>query len=171
MQRFWIESRHIHTSQVQLEGSDYHHICRVCRIEPGEHFELITDTTAHLCYVAQMQQVGHKKATACIVETRPLEPPRRPYIHLALAQARPHIMDRVIEKSVELGVHSVKIFTSQKSQRIKNLNPQRWQKIIHSTMAQCGRAHKMQVQTIPQLENFFCTALRTALRTRLRAVL
>lgn len=153
MQRFWIEKTALQQDHVRLTGATYHHICRVCRIEVGEHFELLAED--HKAYLVQMQSVGKKEATAKIIEQRQVEAPAQPQLHLALAFARPYIMDRVIEKSVELGVHSVQLFTSAKSQQLKNLKTPRWEKIIHTTMAQCGRAHKMQLSTAKNLEECF----------------
>ena len=149
MQRFWIDKNQLQGGQACITGDQYHHICRVCRIEAGEHFELLTE--GNTAYLVQMQNVGKKQALAQVIKERPIKAPPRPHIHLALAFARPHIVDRVVEKSVELGVHSVQLFASAKSQQFKNLKTQRWEKITCHTQAQCGRAHKMQLNTTKNL--------------------
>ena len=149
MRRYWIDSNQLHGDMVTLVGEDYHHIVDVCRQYPPAKFEVITeDGTAFL--VEMVQVTGGKKpsAQARVLETRNIPPLPRPHIHLVLSVCRFPVLEAILEKCVELGVHSVHLALSQYSflkteDKISPSRMERWHKIIRMATQQTGRGELM----------------------------
>lgn len=151
MRRYWLPSESfLPGGEVELTGDQLHHICRVCRQGLGDRFEVLQGTQAHLVEVIR---VDKKRAMAQILESRALPQAPRPHIHLALSLPRFATFEKVLEKSVELGVTSVHPFSSDFSfmkPKPKDLEKkvQRWQKIIVGATQQCGRGEFMTLTPI-----------------------
>lgn len=156
MRRYWIPEECISEAGIVISGEIFRHICGVCRREKGHQFELITDRG--VAYLVKLVEVGKKSAIACIESERNLPPLRKPEIHLALSFPRIAVFENLIEKSVELGIHSIHPFVSQysfvrskRSDRIKNKTT-RWHKILRSAQQQSGRANPLYLSDINSLE-------------------
>ena len=101
-------------------------------------------------YFVEIVDVQKNNAKAKIIETREIEKIKPPYVHLCISHPKFSTADKVIEKSVELGVSTLRIFTSDysyiKGNKKTSINKQnRWKKIIKSATQQCGRADLMQI--------------------------
>lgn len=148
MRRYWVPQEQIQNGLVTLKGDEYHHIIDVCRQDAGSKFEVLGDgRKAHL---VELVEVAKKSATAKILETREVKPLREPHIVLAISIPRYQVMDAVVEKAVEMGVHEIRPFFSEFSfVRKKNSLPEgkieRWEKIVKSATQQCGRGELMQI--------------------------
>lgn len=161
MRRYWIEKKSILNDQVFFDGETFHHIFDVCRQVEGSRFEVLTeDSEAKLVEVLKKEK---KSAIAKVISTRSIPTLPRPHIHLVMSVCRYPVMDAVIEKAVELGVSTIKTFTSDFSFIRKNdsLPPaklERWKKIIISATQQSGRGDLMSIESPKTfetiLENF-----------------
>lgn len=148
MRRYWVPQEQIQHDLVTLKGDEYHHIIDVCRQETGSKFEVLGDgRKAHL---VELVEIAKKSATAKILETREVKPLPEPHIVLAISIPRYQVMDAVVEKAVEMGVHEIRPFFSEFSfVRKKNSLPagklERWEKIVKSATQQCGRGELMRI--------------------------
>jgi 16S rRNA (uracil1498-N3)-methyltransferase len=154
LRRFWIEIKP--QGSITIDGELFHHIRDVCRFGVGDQFELLPgDETA---YLAKITELGKHKLQAAILSQRALEPLKKPHIHLALSVPRYSTVDFILEKSVELGVHTISLFTSDFSfpKKLSDLSEnrfQRWQKINKGAAQQSGRGTLMNLSTPTTLEN------------------
>ncbi|MEM7646448.1 MAG: 16S rRNA (uracil(1498)-N(3))-methyltransferase [Pseudomonadota bacterium] len=163
MRRYWIPGDFFTESEAVLTGDHFHHICIVCRQGVGDRFELIHDGKA---FFVEIIEQGKKKALAKILEERQIAELPKPLIHLALSLPKFQTLEKVLEKSVELGVHSLHPFTSNFSfakPKAKDLEKkqQRWQRIIQGATQQTGRGDLMsltEVTTLPVLLERFSKA-------------
>ncbi len=148
MRRYWIEKKIIFNDVVTFKDELFHHIFDVCRQEVGHHFEVLTeDSKAFLVEVISREK---KQAQAKIIESREIEKLPRPYIHIALSVSRYNVMDSIIEKAVEMGVHSILPFCSdfsfiRKPSNLPDGKLERWQKIVVSATQQSGRGDLMKI--------------------------
>ncbi len=146
MRRYWIEKKNILTPQtVKFESDLFHHIFEVCRQEKGSKFEVIIEGKA---YLVEATEILKKTALANIIEERVIATLPEPYLKLALCIPRFPVLESVLEKAVELGVHSIQLLTSdcsfiKSSEKISENKWDRWQKIIVSSTQQCGRGELM----------------------------
>lgn len=156
MRRYWIEQKNVFNDTVTFDGDLFHHIFDVCRQEKGSKFEVLFDGKA---YLVEATEVKKKTATATIIEERIVAVLPKPYLKLAICVPRFNVLESVLEKAVEMGVHSVQLLSSdysfiKSSEKISENKWDRWKKIIISATQQCGRGELMTlVEPIP-LQNF-----------------
>lgn len=147
--------------ELTIEGDLFHHIFDVCRLEVGSHFELL-DSKGNAHFV-EVKAVGKRNAVVELKSTRQLPPLPKPYLVLAMAVPRFPVLESVLEKAVELGVHEVQLFFSEYSfvrggDKISESRYDRWQKIIVSSTQQSGRGDLMRLLPpvkIPELFSRF----------------
>lgn len=161
MRRYWIEKKSILNDQVFFDGETFHHIFDVCRQVEGSRFEVLTeDSEAKLVEVLKKEK---KSAIAKVISTRSIPTLPKPHIHLVMSICRYPVMDAVIEKAVELGVSTIKTFTSdfsfiKKNDSLPQAKLERWKKIIISATQQSGRGDLMSIESPKTfetiLENF-----------------
>lgn len=119
----------------------FHHIVDVCRQENGSKFELLT--TDGFAYFGEIIELAKKTAQFKILEKREIAKLPKPYIHLAVSVPKISTLELILEKSVELGVHSIHPFFSDFSY-LRNIHSwpnknERWKKIVIGATQQCGR--------------------------------
>ena len=148
MRRYWIEKKIIFNDVVTFKDELFHHIFDVCRQEVGHHFEVLTEDSKD--FLVEVISREKKQAQAKIIESREIEKLPRPYIHIALSVSRYNVMDSIIEKAVEMGVHSILPFCSdfsfiRKPSNLPDGKLERWQKIVVSATQQSGRGDLMKI--------------------------
>ncbi len=153
MRRYWVPANAIQGDRILLNDDIYHHICGVCRQGLKSRFELIHNQKAYLVEIVELHK---KKALAEILEIRDMPPLPHPPIHLALSLPKFTTLEKVLEKSVELGVSKLHLFASDFSfmkPKSKDLEKktQRWQKIILGATQQTGRGELMELTPIRPL--------------------
>lgn len=149
MRRYWIPRENIEGHFIHIKDESFHHIVDVCRQQVGSRFEILGDgSKAHF---VEIKTLSKKTALAEILETRELPPRPRPDISLCLSFSRYPVMDAVVEKAVEMGVHRIQPVFSEFSfiRSPSSLSPgkaERWQKIILSATQQSGRGDLMKME-------------------------
>lgn len=113
LRRFWIDPSLMTGSQLRIEGDLFHHIREVCRFGTGDRFEVLPgDGKAHL---AEITAMGKRELRARVLSERDIEALKKPWIRLVLSVPRYPKVDFILEKCVELGVHTVSLFVSDHS--------------------------------------------------------
>lgn len=164
MRRYWIEPSDKQGDLIIFRGDLFHHVFDVCRQTTGSRFEVLTEGgTAHFVEVVR---VDRKQAEARILEERAIPPLREPLIHLALCVPRFPVMDAVVEKAVELGVHTIQPLLSDQSfvREISSLSrnkTERWEKIVRSATQQSGRGDLMKLRPARALRDWLPEINRT----------
>lgn len=153
MRRYWVPKEALQGELVDLSGDVFHHICVVCRQTVGNRFEVIVDSTAFFVEIIEQKK---KSAVAKVIEQRKIPELPKPHIHLALSLPKFTTLEKVLEKSVELGVHTLHLFHSDFSyMRPKSgelaKKQMRWQKIIKGATQQAGRGDLMSLTDIEPL--------------------
>jgi 16S rRNA (uracil1498-N3)-methyltransferase len=176
MRRYWIPLEAIQkiddSEEVELRGEILHHIRDVCRMHKGSKFEVLSeDGKARLVEIIEEQK---KISRARVLETREVPALPLPEIHLAISIPRFPVFEAVIEKAVELGVHSIHPFFSEfsfvrKQEDILEKKQERWQKIVLSATQQSGRGELLKIQRALPLEKLLSEFNRTGLSTGLFA--
>jgi len=156
LRRFWIEPQSLSGEQVHIDGDLFHHIRDVCRFGEGDHFEVLPGDGK--AYLAQITKMNKRDLLAQVKEDRVIEPLKKPWIHLALSVPRYPKVDFILEKSVELGVHTVSLFVSDHSfpRELKDVSESRmarFEKINRAAAQQSGRGELMHLSKPDTLEN------------------
>jgi 16S rRNA (uracil1498-N3)-methyltransferase len=148
VRRYWFEAKDKNKDGILLEGDNFQHICKVCRLDEGDQFEaLFGDGQALVCEITSRSK---KSAQAKLVSTRTIQPLARPHLVLALSIPKYPKLDFIVEKAVELGVERIQPFVSDRS-FIRDIDNSllerldRGRRIVESATEQCGRGDLMPI--------------------------
>ncbi len=127
-----------------LEGDEAKHLLLSRRIKVGEEIEMQdSQNKRFLCIVEKI----NKKSLA-FTPIKKLNTPAEYSTNIILCQAliAEQALDIIIQKSTELGVHEIVIFTADHSPRAARPEKmRRWEKIAKEAAKQCGRAKATQI--------------------------
>jgi 16S rRNA (uracil1498-N3)-methyltransferase len=154
MRRYFYDGQLQVGTGVSLQGDLFHHIFDVCRLQVGQHFELIIPQGR--AYLVVVETVEKKRGQVRVQEERAIPQLREPHIHVYLSFPKVPTFELIVEKSVELGVSSITPFLSDFShvrtrQQFPEMKIPRWQKIILQATQQSGRGDLMQIESVRTL--------------------
>jgi 16S rRNA (uracil1498-N3)-methyltransferase len=150
---------------IQLDNDASHHALRVLRLERGDLIELFNGDG--LRYPATLLDTDARAASVQIGS--PVEACTDSPLRLKLAQALPSgdKMDWVVEKAIELGVHSIQPLLSSRS--ILRLDASRtekrlahWRRIAIAACMQCGRDRVPEISAPVDLSRWLIDRRRVA---------
>jgi len=128
--------------KIVVEGQPAHHVMHVLRLRGGAELNVF-DGAGHEHH-AVLADIGRARITLEIGAAIPGD--RESSLHIFLAQgiARHDRMDLILQKAVELGVHTIQPLWMQRSQthlKGERLGKrlQHWQGVLISACEQCGR--------------------------------
>lgn len=155
MRRFWIESEYVSEEEVSFVGDLLHHIRDVCRMRVGHRFEVIP-AEKQTALLVEVIEIGKRNARAKILEERKIPEVPKPWLHLCISLPKFSTFDLIVEKSVELGIKSIRPLFSEYSfvrsaQKVTTQKQLRWQKIVKSATQQSGRGDLMSILPVDQL--------------------
>lgn len=150
MHRFFVSSDQIKDKEIYITGEDVNHIRDVLRCRPGEKIEVVCSGTV---YLSEIIDIGNKKISLKILNTRKgeNEPDIKIYLYQGLPKSKK--MDFIIQKAVEIGVGKIyPIITERTVVRINNKKKEkkrltRWSKIATEAAKQSKR------DKLPELGN------------------
>lgn len=156
MRRYFYEGAIATGTTLALQGDLFHHIFDVCRLQVGQHFELLSDDGR--AFLVVVESIGKKQAQVLVEEERILPMIKKPHLHLFLCFPKIPTFEAVVEKSVEMGVLSITPVLSDFSfVRTTNQFPTakvpRWQKIILQATQQSGRGDRLKIENVTSLES------------------
>lgn len=157
MRRYLTDQSLYLNSIVTISEDTFRHIHKVCRQDVGDKFELLNEGSDE-AFLAEVISVEKNHMQVRVINSRPLPDLKKPYIHLVLNFPKPQVFEDVIEKAVELGVHSLYPTLSDFSffktnEKIKD-KVSRWDKIVKSAMQQTGRFKPLKIHPAQDLESF-----------------
>lgn len=128
-----------------LSTEESKHIIRVLRLNTGDEIGILDGNGNK--YICQIAEPNPKKCVVSIKEVIAFEKPKV-QIHIAIAPTKQ--MERLewfLEKSTEIGITEITLFTSENSERVK-INEERLQKKLISAMKQSQRYHLPKLNTL-----------------------
>lgn len=148
MRRFWVLPENVSEFEVLFDGDSYNHLIKVSRMKVGDQAEVVFGEAKAL--TVELIEVSKKEARGKVVSSRALPVPQKPYLELAFCMPKPAVFEAVLEKSVELGVHSIQpLFNAnsffKKAADFKSAKWDRWEKIIQAATEQSGRGDLMKI--------------------------
>jgi len=144
--RFYHPTRLQAQQTIPLPDAIAHHAARVLRLRTGDAITLFDGHGGEYPAVLDIQG---KAAFAHLGDHNPREAESN--LHITLVQALPTSgkMDGIVEKAVELGVHTLVPVVAQRSpaqtQDRLHKRLEHWQRIVQAASAQCGRNRLMRV--------------------------
>ena len=164
MSRFFVDPSAVDGKYIYMtDKSDLHHMKKVLRMAPGDEMDISDGSEWE--YHVRLESMYDDEATLVILDKQKFA--REPRLHVTLYQGVPKAgkMEGIIQKCVELGVHSiVPVFMERtvvvdKGNFGKKLD--RWQKISDEAVKQCKRGIIPEVaeslkfkEMLPELANY-----------------
>lgn len=127
----------------QLDERSHHHLVNVLRARTGDALTLFNGDGQD--YSAKLTETSRRQSTVEVLNSQAnlSEAPRQVLLQQAIIKGER--MDWLIQKSVELGVHTIQLIHTERS--MVNLKGDRlskrlahWQGVVISACEQCGRA-------------------------------
>ncbi len=146
MRRFFIATDQLSKDESLLTGSDAHHLCAVLRLKAGDRIVVFDGSGRH--YQALIQSADRKKVKLAIEHRLPEQSESSLDLTLAQGFLKDKKMDLLVRQLTELGVTRLMPYFARRS--VPTPDPdrlraryQRWEKITHEAMKQCGRSRPM----------------------------
>lgn len=142
-----------------LSENEAHHATRVLRLREGETVEAMDGKGNQS--LATLRIKGGIPRLEYLETKASFSTPRKGKlflpIHIEMAVLKGDAMEWVVEKAVELGVHSLTpVLTDHTVVQMKSKGPEqfqeRWQKIADQALKQCGRLDQMEISLPISLE-------------------
>jgi 16S rRNA (uracil1498-N3)-methyltransferase len=147
--RFYLDSSL--ESPSTIEGSEFHHLVHVMRVERGDEIELVNGRGK--LARARIDTIHKDSASFFILKSQTYQKPVHS-IRIALALIRLERLEWAIEKATELGAEGFDLFRADESEK-KELNAhqlERLRSIVISAMKQCGRFYLPDIKVFPSLD-------------------
>jgi 16S rRNA (uracil1498-N3)-methyltransferase len=149
MHRFYLPPDQSRDNVLTLTGREAHHALHVLRVRPGERVAVLDGAGQEL--LCEVQKPGKDELQLRVAQRNGVPP--LPY-RITLLQAIPKgkIMDAIIQKAVELGVHRIVPLLSdrvvaQLDDEEGSARGEKWQLTAIEAIKQCGSAWLPQVET------------------------
>ena len=169
MHRFMVAPNNITNEEITLEGDDLKHLSQVLRLRPGDTIHVFDGSGIE--YEASIISSDKSRAIARINTS--FQNKTEPETRVTLFQGVPkgEKMELIIQKGVELGVHSiVPVITSRTVVKLNKKDSEkkaeRWTKISTEATKQCRRAYVPQIlepisfdEALVKAEDFSATLL------------
>ncbi len=143
MRRFFVEKILPIEGLISITGKEAKHIANVLRMKKGDAL-IIMDGKGQL-FESAIEKLDARAVDVKIIKSIPLSPPSPIEITFGQALIKSKNMDYLIQKTTELGIHSIHLFHSERT--VIKLKPDnisrkmgRWNEIIKSSCKQCGRS-------------------------------
>ena len=143
MPRFFVPDTGFSGDIVTLTGSDAHHISFALRMAVGEEITVCDmKGRSHTCRLTMLDGESVRAEILATAEAENESPLR---IHLFQAYPKSDKLEFIVQKAVELGVHTVTPFESERcikrprAEKIAHIT-ERQNKIAHEAAKQCGRS-------------------------------
>lgn len=152
MERFY--NQDLSQNELELDGSELHHLKNVLRVRPGELVELF-DGLGTLAQ-AEVGSIHPKTAHLTIIHKKTYEPPRS-HVQLGVSLLRLNRLEWTVEKATELGADKFFLFEAERSEK-KELSAhqrERLQHVVLSACKQCKRLYLPSVEWISSLDSLF----------------
>jgi 16S rRNA (uracil1498-N3)-methyltransferase len=152
-ERYYLDNIFKAHGQLELKGSEFHHLAHVMRTRKGDSVELVNGKGS--LAQAIVQDLAKDKAMLKIehVYQEP-DPPCR--LILAQALPKPNRLDFILEKGTELGVNKFWLFPGHYSAK-RECSPSQWERaqmVTIAAMKQCGRLHLPSLHLQPTIDQW-----------------
>ncbi len=162
MARFFVSKENIYNDIITITGNDVNHIKNVLRLKPGDQIDICDGSSND--YIAVIEALEKNEVKTKILDR--IGNQNESEIKVMLFQGIPKSdkMDTIIQKNVELGIHSIyPVITDRTVVKIDRgtsavKKTERWQRIALEAAKQCQRG------IVPSVGNMlsFKEALKTA---------
>lgn len=152
MSRIFLPPEKLTEKSILINGDQARHLALVLRTEPGDTVTVLDGNGFR--YVCKVTGVHKREITAEIVRIEPYTTESHLAITLAQGVPKGDKMDLIVQKSTELGVHTIIPVITERSQVRSTEKTERWRKIARAAAQQSGRNRIPEVSVPTSLDTF-----------------
>ena len=140
--------------EMLLKGESHKYLIKVRRHVPGDRIAFRRPQEPSLMYTYEIVEVDGRRALLHLLESREYEVAHPHALHLGWCVIDSKSVEKVLPLLNELGVAKITFVYGDRSQ--KNFKPDtaRYERILQSSMQQCGRSKMMTFDTAPSVAAF-----------------
>jgi 16S rRNA (uracil1498-N3)-methyltransferase len=156
MHRFYLPPESCRGNRLRLDGREAHHALHVLRLQPGETVTVLDGAGGE--YGCEVEAAGKNVVTLALREQRQAAPPAC-RLSLFVAVPKGRIIEDIIQKAVELGVHQVvplltERVVTQLTAAAAEHKREKWRQVAVEAIKQCGANWLPQVAAPVKLKDF-----------------
>lgn len=160
-QRYFIAQTPQVGAEISIAGAEAHHMSHVMRLAAGDKIVLFDGTGAE--YSARLTRGAKRQVWVEILDRTYIDREAAKRLELAVALPRGDRQTWLVEKAVELGVHSIVPLITERSVAIptqKTLN--RLSRTVVESSKQCGRNRLLRIAAPCRLADYLITVAEAA---------
>ncbi len=138
------------SEEIVFDGQSARYLGQVLRLKPGD---LVQAFNCSHEYTVRLLECSRRRVRGIVVEERRAERPRSDII-LAISCVRPDPMEQIFRHGTELGVTRFFPLISARSTRKPEEKKRRWESVVASAAAQCGRCLTPEIESVVPVNEF-----------------
>ena len=141
-------------AQLTLKGEDFKYIIKVRRHKVGDILGFRQTKETETLYQYKVASVDGRHATLELLQSGIEEIKAAKILHVGWCVVDSKSVEKVLPLLNELGVSKISFIYCDRSQKNFKADFKRYERILESSMQQCGRSTKMQFDEVKDLESF-----------------
>ena len=137
-----------------IKGENYKYLFKVRRHVVGDTIGFRHPKQSEILHTYNVASLDGRQAKLELQESRLAEVKAKKVLHIGWCIIDAKSVEKVLPALNELGVEAISFIHCDRSQ--KNFKPdfKRYERILHSSMQQCGRSEMMRFETVASVEAF-----------------
>ena len=140
--------------QLRLKGEDFKYIVKVRRHKVGDVLGFRQSKESEILYQYKVDSVDGRQATLELLESNVEEIKAAKVLHVGWCVVDSKSVEKVLPLLNELGVSKITFIYCDRSQKNFKADFRRYERILESSMQQCGRSEKMEFDEVADVERF-----------------
>jgi len=142
------------SKQLTLKGESFKYIIKVRRHQVGDELGFRTTAQSEILYRYRVESIDGRTATLALLSQDTEEIKAKKSLHIGWCVVDSKSVEKVLPLLNELGVSKITFIYCDRSQ--KNFKPdlKRYERILESSMQQCGRSEMMRFSEVKNIKTF-----------------
>ena len=140
--------------QLTLKGESFKYIIKVRRHSVGEVLGFRTTKESEILFKYKIESIDGRSASLSLVSQEVESVQAQKQLHIGWCVVDSKSVEKVLPLLNELGVHKITFIYCDRSQKNFKADFRRYERILESSMQQCGRSEMMQFSEMKNVETF-----------------
>ena len=140
--------------QLQLKGESFKYIIKVRRHQVGDELGFRQQASSQTLYRYKIESVDGRSAVLALISSETEEVTASKKLHIGWCVVDSKSVEKVLPLLNELGVSKISFIYCDRSQKNFRADLKRYERILESSMQQCGRSEMMVFDEVNNVETF-----------------
>jgi len=139
---------------ITLKGEVYKYLVKVLRHQENDELHFRNRNNIEVLYTYQIVNIAGRSLDVKLISHYDNRVAPSKALHLAWCVIESKSIEKVLASLNEIGVSKISFIYCERSQKNFKLDFKRFDRIVESSMQQCGRTHKMEFDTYKNVSSF-----------------